>query len=64
MSSGSEPIEKDPAALQRALGNHGSDVLSGRTDILWGRKGYRFVNCEKVDYRSERRRGAGLKPPP
>ena len=28
------------------------------------RKGYRFVNCEKVDYRPERQRGGGLKPLP
>jgi Ca2+-binding RTX toxin-like protein len=28
------------------------------------KKGYRFVNCEKVDYRSERQRGGGLKPLP
>jgi Ca2+-binding RTX toxin-like protein len=28
------------------------------------RKGYRFVNCEKVDYRSERQRGGGLRPLP
>jgi hypothetical protein len=26
------------------------------------KKGYRFRNCEKVDYRSERQRGGGLKP--
>jgi len=29
-----------------------------------GQEGYRFVNCEKVDYRSERQRGGGLKPLP
>jgi Ca2+-binding RTX toxin-like protein len=28
------------------------------------KKGYRFKNCEKVDYRSERQRGGGLKPLP
>jgi Ca2+-binding RTX toxin-like protein len=28
------------------------------------KKGYRFRNCEKVDYRSERQRGGGLKPLP
>jgi Ca2+-binding RTX toxin-like protein len=28
------------------------------------KKGYRFVNCEKVDYRSERQRGGGLRPLP
>jgi len=26
------------------------------------KKGYKFRNCEKVDYRSERQRGGGLKP--
>jgi len=26
--------------------------------------GYRFRNCEKVDYRSEAQRGGGLKPLP
>jgi hypothetical protein len=26
------------------------------------RKAYRFVNCEKADYRSERQRGGGLRP--
>ncbi|HVL97490.1 MAG TPA: calcium-binding protein [Solirubrobacteraceae bacterium] len=26
------------------------------------RRGYKFRNCEKVDYRSERQRGGGLKP--
>jgi hypothetical protein len=26
--------------------------------------GYRFRNCEKVDYRSEGQRGGGLKPLP
>jgi Ca2+-binding RTX toxin-like protein len=28
------------------------------------KKAYRFKNCEKVDYRSERARGGGLKPLP
>jgi len=28
------------------------------------KKGYRFRNCEKVDYRSERQRGGGLRPLP
>ena len=28
------------------------------------RRAYRFVNCEKVDYRPERRRGGGLRPLP
>ena len=28
------------------------------------KKGYKFKNCEKVDYRSERQRGGGLKPLP
>ena len=28
------------------------------------KKGYRFINCEKVDYRSERQRGGGLRPLP
>jgi hypothetical protein len=28
------------------------------------KRGYRFRNCEKVDYRPERRRGGGLKPLP
>ena len=28
------------------------------------KKGYRFVNCERVDYRSERQRGGGLRPLP
>ena len=28
------------------------------------KKGYRFKNCEKVDYRSERQRGGGLRPLP
>ena len=28
------------------------------------KKGYRFINCEKVDYRPERLRGGGLKPLP
>ena len=28
------------------------------------RKRYRFVHCEKVDYRSERQRGGGLRPLP
>jgi RTX calcium-binding nonapeptide repeat (4 copies) len=28
------------------------------------RHAYRFVNCEKVDYRSERHRGGGLRPLP
>jgi RTX calcium-binding nonapeptide repeat (4 copies) len=26
------------------------------------KKGYKFKNCEKVDYRSERQRGGGLRP--
>jgi Ca2+-binding RTX toxin-like protein len=26
------------------------------------KRGYRFRNCERVDYRSERKRGGGLKP--
>ena len=28
------------------------------------RKGYKFINCEKVDYRPEQVRGGGLKPLP
>jgi hypothetical protein len=28
------------------------------------KKGYKFINCEKVDYRSERQRGGGLRPLP
>jgi hypothetical protein len=28
------------------------------------KKGYRFKNCEKVDYRPEKQRGGGLKPLP
>jgi Ca2+-binding RTX toxin-like protein len=28
------------------------------------KRGYKFRNCEKVDYRSERQRGGGLKPLP
>lgn len=28
------------------------------------KKSYRFVHCEKVDYRSERQRGGGLRPLP
>ncbi len=28
------------------------------------KKGYKFRNCEKVDYRSERQRGGGLRPLP
>ena len=28
------------------------------------KRAYRFVHCEKVDYRSERRRGGGLQPLP
>ena len=28
------------------------------------KKGYRFKHCEKVDYRSERQRGGGLRPLP
>jgi Ca2+-binding RTX toxin-like protein len=28
------------------------------------KRGYRFRNCEKVDYRSERQRGGGLRPLP
>ena len=61
------------------LGHHGSDFLSGRggSDVLWGdhdpngqpvaksrKHAYRFRNCEKVDYRSEKQRGGGLRPLP
>ena len=28
------------------------------------KKGYKFRNCEKVDYRSEKERGGGLEPLP
>ena len=60
-------------------GGRGNDAISvhygrGRVDCGPGRdiyhiarsrkKGYRFVNCEKVDYRPERQRGGGLKPLP
>ena len=60
-------------------GGRGNDAISvhygrGRVDCGPGRdiyhvarsrrKGYRFVNCEKVVYRSERQRGGGLKPLP
>ena len=60
-------------------GGRGNDAISvhygrGRVDCGPGRdvyhvartrkKGYRFVNCEKVDYRTERQRGGGLKPLP
>ena len=61
------------------FGGEGNDAISvhygrGFVDCGPGRdiyhvaksrkKGYKFRNCEKVDYRSERQRGGGLKPLP
>ena len=61
----------------RIFGGDGNDAISvhygrGVVDCGPGRdvyhvarsrkRGYRFRNCEKVDYRSERQRGGGLKP--
>lgn len=63
----------------RIYGGAGNDAISvhygrGLVDCGRGRdiyhvarsrkKLYRFKNCEKVDYRSERQRGGGLKPLP
>ncbi len=63
----------------RIYGGRGNDAISvhfgrGFVDCGPGRdiyhvartrkKGYRFRNCEKVDYRSEAQRGGGLKPLP
>ena len=60
-------------------GGNGNDAISvhygrGVVDCGPGRdiyhvaktrkRGYRFQNCEKVDYRSERQRGGGLRPLP
>lgn len=63
----------------RIYGGYGNDAISvhygrGVVDCGPGRdvyhvarsrkKGYRFRNCERVDYRSERQRGGGLRPLP
>jgi hypothetical protein len=63
----------------RIYGGKGNDAISvhygrGLVDCGPGRdiyhvprsnkKAYRFVHCEKVDYRSERQRGHGLRPLP
>ena len=62
--------------IQGGRGNDAISVHYGRGFVDCGpgrdiyhvarsrRKGYRFRNCEKVDYRSERRRGGGLRPLP
>ena len=45
----------------------GKDMFAGRDIYHVARsikKAYRFVHCEKVDYRSERQRGGGLRPLP
>ena len=62
--------------IKGGAGNDAISVHYGRGEVDCGpgrdiyhvartrKKGYRFTNCEKVDYRSERQRGGGLRPLP
>jgi len=74
-----DPAGQPASQNDLILGGAGNDAISvhyGRGEVDCGpgrdiyhvartrKKGYRFTNCEKVDYRSERQRGGGLRPLP